>query len=75
MVERRISPCGTLFGTLSGGETGRKYPLTAPALTKFTGGYSDLLCGGVTVQDPALMGALRQARVLAGATPGTLGIG
>lgn len=40
--------------------------------TKFIGGHSDLLGGVVTVEDPALLAALRQARELAGATPGTL---
>jgi cystathionine gamma-synthase len=40
--------------------------------TKFIGGHSDLLAGVVTVRDSALLAALRQARELAGATPGTL---
>src|SRR5207249_4744973 len=40
--------------------------------TKFIGGHSDLLGGVVTVRDSALLAALRQARELAGATPGTL---
>ena len=40
--------------------------------TKFIGGHSDLLSGVVTVRDADLLAALRQARELAGATPGTL---
>ena len=40
--------------------------------TKFIGGHSDLLSGVVTVRDANLLAALRQARELAGATPGTL---
>jgi cystathionine gamma-synthase len=40
--------------------------------TKFIGGHSDLLCGVVTVRDANLLSALREARELAGATPGTL---
>jgi cystathionine gamma-synthase len=40
--------------------------------TKFIGGHSDLLCGVVTVRDKGLLGSLRHARELAGATPGTL---
>src|SRR6266700_3602512 len=40
--------------------------------TKFIGGHSDLLGGVVTVLDANLLAALRQARELAGATPGTL---
>ena len=40
--------------------------------TKFIGGHSDLLSGVVTVRDANLLTALRQARELAGATPGTL---
>jgi cystathionine gamma-synthase len=42
------------------------------SVTKFIGGHSDLLGGGVTVLDASLLAALRQARELAGATPGTL---
>jgi cystathionine gamma-synthase len=42
------------------------------SVTKFIGGHSDLLGGVVTVRDANLLGALRQARELAGATPGTL---
>src|SRR6267378_1246858 len=40
--------------------------------TKFIGGHSDLLSGVVTVRDANLLAALREARELAGATPGTL---
>lgn len=40
--------------------------------TKFIGGHSDLLCGVVSARDAKLLAALRQARDLAGATPGTL---
>jgi cystathionine gamma-synthase len=42
------------------------------SVTKFIGGHSDLLGGVVTVRDSALLAALRQARELSGATPGTL---
>ncbi len=42
------------------------------SVTKFIGGHSDLLSGVVTVRDANLLAALRQARELAGATPGTL---
>lgn len=42
------------------------------SVTKFIGGHSDLLGGAVTVRDAKLLAALRQARDLAGATPGTL---
>jgi cystathionine gamma-synthase len=42
------------------------------SVTKFIGGHSDLLGGVVTVRDAKLLAALRQARELAGATPGTL---
>jgi cystathionine gamma-synthase len=42
------------------------------SVTKFIGGHSDLLGGVVTVRDANLLAALRQARALAGATPGTL---
>ena len=42
------------------------------SVTKFIGGHSDLLGGVVTVRDANLLVALRQARELAGATPGTL---
>lgn len=42
------------------------------SVTKFIGGHSDLLGGVLTVQDPTLLTQLRQARELAGATPGTL---
>jgi cystathionine gamma-synthase len=40
--------------------------------TKFIGGHSDLLSGVVSVRDEAPRAALRQARELSGATPGTL---
>lgn len=42
------------------------------SVTKFIGGHSDLLSGVVTVQNSALLAALRHTRELAGATPGTL---
>ena len=42
------------------------------SVTKFIGGHSDLLGGVVTVKDARLATALRHARELAGATPGTL---
>ncbi|HXY48819.1 MAG TPA: PLP-dependent transferase [Terriglobales bacterium] len=42
------------------------------SVTKFIGGHSDLLSGTVTVRDANLVAALRQARELAGATPGAL---
>jgi cystathionine gamma-synthase len=42
------------------------------SVTKFIGGHSDLLGGVVSVRDANLLAALRQARELAGATPGTL---
>jgi len=40
--------------------------------TKFIGGHSDLLSGVVTVRDPNRLALLRQARELAGGTPGIL---
>src|SRR4051812_7972592 len=40
------------------------------SVTKFIGGHSDLLGGVVTVREASLLAALRQARELAGATPG-----
>ena len=46
--------------------------VSVQSVTKFIGGHSDLLGGVVTVQDANLLAALRQARELAGATPGTL---
>jgi cystathionine gamma-synthase len=46
--------------------------VSVQSVTKFIGGHSDLLGGVVTVADPALLTALRRARELAGATPGTL---
>jgi cystathionine gamma-synthase len=42
------------------------------SVTKFIGGHSDLLGGAVTVRAAPLLAAVRQARELAGATPGTL---
>ena len=42
------------------------------SVTKFIGGHSDLLGGAVSVRDAGLLAGLRQARELAGATPGTL---
>ena len=42
------------------------------SVTKFIGGHSDLLGGAVSVRDASLLAGLRQARELAGATPGTL---
>ena len=42
------------------------------SVTKFIGGHSDLLGGVVTVRDANLLAALREARELAGATPGAL---
>src|ERR1700732_1978453 len=42
------------------------------SVTKFIGGHSNLLGGVVTVRDANLLASLRQARELAGATPGTL---
>jgi cystathionine gamma-synthase len=42
------------------------------SVTKFIGGHSDLLGGVVTVRDANLLAALRQAREIGGATPGTL---
>ena len=40
--------------------------------TKYLGGHSDLLSGVVTVRSAELGSALRETRLLAGATPGTL---
>ena len=40
--------------------------------TKYIGGHSDLLAGVATVKSPLLHEALRRAREIAGATPGTL---
>jgi len=42
------------------------------SVTKFIGGHSDLLGGVATVCDSKLLVALRHARELAGATPGTI---
>jgi len=46
--------------------------LAVQSVTKFIGGHSDLLGGVVSAREPRLVAALRQARDLAGATPGTL---
>jgi cystathionine gamma-synthase len=46
--------------------------MSVQSVTKFIGGHSDLLGGVVTVRDANLLAALRQARELAGATPGAL---
>jgi len=46
--------------------------VSVQSVTKFIGGHSDLLGGAVTVRDARLLGALRHARELAGATPGAL---
>ena len=46
--------------------------VSVQSATKFIGGHSDLLSGVVSVRDANLLAALRQARELAGATPGTL---
>lgn len=46
--------------------------VSVQSATKFIGGHSDLLGGVVTVRNADLEAALRQARELAGATPGTL---
>jgi cystathionine gamma-synthase len=40
--------------------------------TKFIGGHSDLLAGMLVAREPALLASLRTARMLGGATPGTL---
>jgi len=40
--------------------------------TKFIGGHSDLLTGVITTRDDEMLEHLREARVLAGATPGAL---
>ena len=46
--------------------------VSVQSVTKLIGGHSDLLGGVVTVRDANLLAALRRARELAGATPGTL---
>ncbi|QOY87300.1 trans-sulfuration enzyme family protein [Paludibaculum fermentans] len=46
--------------------------MSVQSVTKFIGGHSDLLGGVVTVRDPNHFAALRHARELLGATPGTL---
>jgi len=40
--------------------------------TKFIGGHSDLLAGMLITRDPDLLSALRAARTLGGATPGSM---
>ena len=40
--------------------------------TKFIGGHSDLLIGLVCASDPSILESLRHARVVQGATPGSL---
>src|SRR3970040_229190 len=70
-------------GAILGGDTPFATPLNqrplalgadvaVQSVTKFIGGHSDLLGGVVTVRDASLLAAIRQARELAGATPGTL---
>jgi cystathionine gamma-synthase len=46
--------------------------VSVQSVTKFIGGHSDLLGGVVSARDANLLRALRQARELAGATPGSL---
>jgi cystathionine gamma-synthase len=46
--------------------------LSVESVTKFIGGHSDLLCGVITCRDDGFLAALRRARELSGATPGTL---
>lgn len=46
--------------------------VSVESVTKFIGGHSDLLGGVVTTRSPQLLAALRHARELGGATPGTL---
>lgn len=46
--------------------------VSVQSATKYIGGHSDLLGGVVTVRDAGLLAALRHARELNGATPGTL---
>ncbi len=46
--------------------------VSVQSATKFIGGHSDLLAGVATTTDRSLHSALRKARELAGATPGTL---
>ncbi len=46
--------------------------ISMQSVTKFIGGHSDLLGGVAAVRAPRLAAALRHARELAGATPGTL---
>src|SRR5262249_48287296 len=46
--------------------------IAVQSATKLIGGHSDLLAGVATTRDVSLHDALRKARALAGATPGTL---
>lgn len=46
--------------------------ISIQSATKFIGGHSDLLAGVATTKDEDLLHALREARELTGATPGTL---
>jgi cystathionine gamma-synthase len=46
--------------------------ISVQSATKLIGGHSDLLAGVATTRDASLHDALRRARELAGATPGTL---
>ena len=46
--------------------------VSVQSVTKFIGGHSDLLGGIVSARDANLLATLRQARELAGATPGAL---
>jgi cystathionine gamma-synthase len=46
--------------------------ISIQSATKFIGGHSDLLAGVATARGPHLRGALKRARELNGATPGTL---
>lgn len=46
--------------------------VSVESVTKFIGGHSDLLAGVVTVKNSKLREALLHARLLGGATPGTL---
>jgi hypothetical protein len=46
--------------------------ISMQSATKFIGGHSDLLAGVVTVRNATLRAALKHARELSGATPGTL---
>ncbi len=46
--------------------------ISIQSTTKFIGGHADLLGGVVTTRDPGVLGRLRRARTLNGATPGAL---